>query len=199
MHLADITIPDSAAARTALEVVSHFAPPALVQHCQRAYVFAAALGVIEGIGIDHELLYVASMLHDIGLESAFDNVADPFEDAGGHVAWVFTAGLGWDAERRDRAALIIVDHMNDDTDVAVDPEGFLLARATSLDISGRSPETWPSELLAETVQVFPRLDLADRFTACFNDQAVRKPDSQAARAVRSGIAERMRANPLEAL
>ena len=43
----------------------------------------------------------------------------------------------------------------------------------------------------------PRLNLADEFLACFRDQADRKPNSQAAAAVRSGIADRMAANPLE--
>ena len=199
MHLADVVIPDSQAARTALEVVTHYSPPALVHHCVRSYVFAAALGSLSGLNIDHELLYVATMLHDLALEPAFDNVSLPFEDAGGHLAWIFTAGLGWDVSRRDHAALIVVDHMHDETDVAVDPEGFLLARATSLDISGHDPASWPPELIAEVVAAFPRLDLRERFTACFADQAARKPDSQAARAIRSGIADRMLANPLEAL
>src|SRR3954454_14121215 len=106
MRLTDVVIPDSLAAHTALEVVTHYSPPALVHHCVRSYVFAAALGSVEGIAVDHELLYVATMLHDLALEPAFDNVSLPFEDAGGHLAWLFTAGLGWDAARRDQAALI---------------------------------------------------------------------------------------------
>jgi len=199
MRLTDVVVPDSQAARTALEVVTHYSPPALVNHCQRSYVFAAALASTEGIEIDHELLYVATMLHDLALEPAFDNVSMPFEEAGGHLAWIFTAGLGWEVERRDHAALIVVDHMQDDTDVSVDPEGLLLARATSLDISGSDPGAWSTELIAGTVLAFPRLDLAERFTACFADQAERKPDSQAARAIRSGIADRMQSNPLNSL
>ncbi|MDT4915892.1 MAG: hypothetical protein QOH89_592, partial [Pseudonocardiales bacterium] len=46
---------------------------------------------------------------------------------------------------------------------------------------------------------YPRLDLAERFTACFRDQAERKPDSSAAAAVRSGIAERLAGNLLDRL
>jgi len=44
---------------------------------------------------------------------------------------------------------------------------------------------------------WPRLDLAERFTACFADQAARKPDSAAAAAMRSGLGERIAANPLK--
>ncbi|HEV7206651.1 MAG TPA: hypothetical protein VGN18_18745 [Jatrophihabitans sp.] len=198
MLLRDIPVPTTPAATAAVEVVTRFSPPALVHHCRRSYVFAAALGAQRGVALDHELLFVATMLHDLGLEAPFDSHTLPFERAGGDLAWVFTAGAGWPDERRARAGEIIVDHMRDDVDPAVDPEGQLLALATGLDISGRAPELWPEELLAEAVATWPRLDLAARFTACFTDQAARKPDSAAGASVRSGIAERMATNPLEA-
>jgi hypothetical protein len=44
---------------------------------------------------------------------------------------------------------------------------------------------------------YPRLELAAEFTACFEEQARRKPGSQAAAAVRAGITGRLAANPLE--
>lgn len=199
MLLRDVPLPTTPAATAALEVVTRFSPPALVHHCRRSYVFAAALAELRAVAVDHELLFVATMLHDLGLEAPFDSHTVPFEFAGGDLAWVFTAGAGWPAGRRERAGQIIVDHMRSDVDPAVDPEGQLLALATGLDISGRSPDLWPAELLAEAVAAWPRLDLAERFTACFQDQAARKPDSTAGASVRSGIAERMAANPLEQL
>src|SRR2546423_8690134 len=134
MRLADISVPDSAAARAAAEVLSEFSPPALVNHCVRSYLLAASLGAVQHMDVDHELLWVAALLHDLALEPAFDNHALPFEDAGGNVAWVFAAGAGWPATRRARAAEIIVAHMRG-TDPAVDPEGHLLDAATGLDIS----------------------------------------------------------------
>ncbi|MDT4915107.1 MAG: hypothetical protein QOC66_4235 [Pseudonocardiales bacterium] len=198
MRLADLPIPSSAAAVAAAEVVAEYSAPALVNHCIRSYLFAAARAEFDGLGIDHELLYVSAMLHDLGLEPAFDSHALPFEQAGGHVAWVFGAGAGWPAQRRSRAAGIIVAHMAG-TDVAIDPEGHLLDLATGLDISGRNPQQWPAELLSEIVTAYPRLDLGDRFIACFRDQADRKPESSAGSAVRGGLADRLAANPLDRL
>jgi hypothetical protein len=198
MRLADIPIPSTPAAALAFEVVHRYSAPALVNHCVRAYLFAASLAPAEGLTVDHELLYVASLLHDIGLEPAFDSHTLPFEDAGGHVAWVFAAGAGWPADRRDRAAAIIVAHMRG-TDPALDPEGHLLDLATGLDISGKNADRWAAELRSEIVTAHPRLDLADRFLACFRDQAARKPDSSAGQAVSSGIADRMATNPLNEL
>ncbi|HEU5266906.1 MAG TPA: HD domain-containing protein, partial [Jatrophihabitans sp.] len=193
MELGDFPFPDTRAGDLAREVVTQYSAPALVNHCLRSYLFAASLAAIDGFDVDHELLYVSSLLHDLGLEPAFDNVIAPFEEAGGHVGWVFAAGAGWPASRRDRVAQIIVAHMRD-PEVGDDPEGYLLAAATSLDISGIDPQRWPDALLHEVVARHPRLDLGPRFTACFRDQAVRKPGSAAAASVRRGIAARITTN-----
>jgi hypothetical protein len=198
VQLREIPRPTSPAARGALEVVTAFSSPALVNHCLRSYLWAASYGALHQIGFDAELLYVAAMLHDLGLEAEFDNVSLPFETAGGHIAWVYAAGAGWPAARRQRAAEIVVRHMADDVEPEVDAEGHLLAVATSLDISGRRPDAWPDELRREVVSELPRLDLGARFLRCFEDQARRKPESAAATSVGNGIAHRIATNPLDA-
>lgn len=197
MRLADVPIPRARAAEAALEVLTEYSTVALVNHCVRSYLFAASQAAIENLEIDYELLYVASLLHDIGLEPPFDSHTLPFEDAGGHVAWIFAAGADWPSARRVRVGEIIIAHMRG-TDAAVDPEGHLLEIATALDISGRGLDRWPREFVAEVLTRYPRLDLAPRFTACFRDQAARKPESTAAHAIRGGIAERLATNPLDA-
>jgi hypothetical protein len=197
MRIADLPAPDTVASRAAEEVLHAYAGPALIHHAVRSSLFASSYGLLTGVGFDPELLHVAALLHDLGLEEPFDSHRLPFEEAGGHLAWVFGAGAGWAPARRDRLAEIIVRHMWDDVDPAADPEGHLLSRATSLDISGRRVEEWPAGLRAEVLAAWPRLDLADRFTACFADQAGRKPASSAAAAMRSGLAARIAANPLE--
>jgi hypothetical protein len=197
MRLADVPHPSTAVAEQALEVCTAYSSTALLHHCRRSYVWAAAYALEHGIEIDTELLFVAAMLHDIGLTPSFDNHAVPFEMAGGHVAWVFGAGAGWPIVRRHRAAEIIVKHMWDEVDVDDDPEGYLLEIATGLDISGGNPDWWPGDLKAETVVAFPRLGLAEEFTACFAAEAARKPQSTAASAVANGIAGRIAANTLD--
>src|SRR3954454_6517871 len=101
----------TAATRAAREVVGRYSSAALVNHCERSYLWSAALGRLSNVAFDSELLYVASMLHDLGLVDAFDNHSAPFEDAGGDVGWVFAAGAGWSAQRRERVKEIIVRHM----------------------------------------------------------------------------------------
>ena len=79
------------ACRAALDVATTYCSPALLNHSVRAYLWAAGYALEQGIAFDAELLYVSAMLHDLALVKEFDNHTLPFEEAGGHVAWVFGA------------------------------------------------------------------------------------------------------------
>jgi HD superfamily phosphodiesterase len=201
MHLADLpAAPDSAASRAALELATAYHSPALLNHVIRSWLWAEAFAAAGGHeGVDHELLYVSALLHDIGIVPAFDNVALSYEDAGGHVAVALTAGAGWPAARRTRAHEVIVRHNWPSVDPAFDLEGHLLETATALDISGANADALPLELRREVVTAYPRLDLAAQFGAGVADQARRKPDTQAHRLVEGGVRAKLAANPLESL
>ena len=198
-RLADVHVPTSLVAEQAAEAAAAWCSKALMEHNHRAYLWAAARGTDMGIAFDEELLYVAAMLHDIGLVTAFDNATVSFDEAGGNVAWMFAAGAGWPLERRVRLSEVIVRHMWESVDPAFDAEGHLLEVGTAIDISGRDPDLWAPELRAEVLALHPRLDIATEFTACIGDQARRKPDSSAGSAVRSGITDRIAANVLDTL
>ncbi|WP_084960067.1 HD domain-containing protein [Thermoactinospora rubra] len=188
--------PDTPACRAALEVATAYHTPSLLNHSIRAYLWAADHAERNGIAFDAELLYVAAMLHDIGMTPEFDSHTVPFEEAGGHVAWVFGAGAGWPAQRRERVAQVIVRHMWDEVDVTQDPEGHLLELSTAMDISGRRTEEIPAEVRERVLREYPRLDLVKEFAACMVEQGERKPSSLAAGFVRSGLPDRLARNPL---
>ncbi|WP_113698646.1 cyanamide hydratase [Nonomuraea lactucae] len=198
MKLDDLIIPDSAACRAALEVATRYHSPSLLNHSVRAYLWAAAYAQANGIAFDAELLWVSSMLHDLGLTAEFDSHTVPFEEAGGHVAWAFCAGAGWPPERGQRAAEVIVRHMWDEVPVEEDPEGHLLELSTGMDISGRRTGEIPPALRREVLARHPRLDIVKEFAACVTEQGRRKPSSLAGGFVRAGIAQRIARNPLDA-
>ncbi len=199
MHLRDIAVPDTQVARLALAVSGRYASAALHAHGVRSYLWASACASLTGTAFDEELLFVASVLHDLGLTAPFDSHGLPFEQAGGEVAWVFSAGAGWPEDRRRRVREVVVAHMLPSVDPAEDPEGHLLEVGTSIDVSGAGLELIPVELQREVVRDWPRGALATEFGACIRQQAERKPTSRAAAAVAAGIAERLGANPLERL
>lgn len=193
----ELTLPGGPASVHATEVATAYSSPSLLNHSMRVYAWATALGAAHDVGFDAELLFVAAMLHDVGLVAEFDSHTKPFEVAGGHVAWVFAAGAGWPPARRDRLTEVIVRHMEAEVDPAVDPEGFLLSRAAAADIAGRDVADLPADFRTQVLERYPRLDLVDEFLRCFADQAARKPGSLAGAAMRNDLATRMTRNPLE--
>ncbi|WP_089009113.1 HD domain-containing protein [Micromonospora viridifaciens] len=163
----------------------------------RSYFFAAAWAEARGLDFDRTLLFVAAMLHDLALTPPFDSSTLPFEEAGGHLARVFTAGLGWPAERRDRAAELIVMHMRPAVSPEVDVESRLLQVGTSADVSGSGLEAFDTPFRTALAEAYPRLGFAAFFVDRFRDQAARKPGCVAAELVAGGWSERTLANPLE--
>ena len=197
VKMADITFPQTPAAIAALSVATRFYSPALLNHCVRSYLWGTTYATAHGVTFDDELLYVSAMLHDIALTDVFDSHRIPFEEAGGDLAWVFGVAAGWPADRAARATEIIVLHMRADVSAAVDPESHILQVATSWDVVGRRPEEFPAEARAEILARYPRQTFASEFTACFEDQAQRKPGSAAAASIANNGAGRIKANPLD--
>jgi len=197
--VARLLVPPTAVAARAREVSAAHASPALLGHSERSWALAAELGRSESVEFDAELLFVASLLHDLGLVPSFDAHAVDFEHAGGAVARVFAAGAGWSETRQRRLAEVIERHMWESVDVALDPEAHLLERATSLDVSGTGGADWDDAFVASLVAAVPRLGFAAEFAAAIGDQAARKPAGQAGRTVRGGMPGRIAANPLDRL
>ncbi|MFI6043898.1 HD domain-containing protein [Nocardia sp. NPDC051321] len=197
MKLEDIAIPDSASCRAATEVAAAYCTPALFNHSVRSYLWSAGHAELQGIPFDAELLYVAALLHDLGLVEAFDNATLSFEISGGHLAWVFGAAAGWPVARRKRVSEVIIAHMADSVDFTIDPEGHLLEHGTAVDISGRGATELPPEFRTTVLQHHPRLDLPKEFLTCFQAQAARKPHTSPAAALHSGMSTRITTNPLD--
>ena len=195
--LDSIRFPQTATATAALSVATRFCTPPLLNHCVRSYLWGAMYASRHGITFDDELLYVSAMLHDIGLTDVFDSHRVAFEEAGGHLAWVFGAAAGWDADRAARATEIIVRHMRGDVSSTADPESHILQVATSWEIVGRRPEEFPAEARTEMLALYPWRGFGSDFLACFQDQATRKPGSAAAGAIADNLAELIGANPLD--
>ncbi|MFF8269505.1 HD domain-containing protein [Streptomyces sp. NPDC016562] len=189
---------DTGSARAAYEIASEYADTALLNHSVRSYAFGAQYADQHGLEYDAELFYVSALLHDLGLTAPFDSHTLPFEEAGGHVARVLTAGLGWPTARRARAEEIIVLHMRDDVTAAEDVESHLLQVGTSADVSGLRVSEFDPAFTEALLKSHPRAGFGPSFLALVEDQAARKPACAAAAYVAGGAATRIAANPLDA-
>ncbi|GCA97805.1 HD domain-containing protein [Mycolicibacterium sp. NCC-Tsukiji] len=193
-----ITAPDTPAARAALRVGEQYYGPGLLNHCVRSYHWAVLCAGRRQIAVDRELLYVAALLHDIGLVSEFDHRTASFELSGADVAWVFGAAAGWSDTRCAKVGDAVIAHVGTDVvSPAIDPEGHLLNIATSLDVLGTDCEEWSVAERTAVLDRYPRLDICTEIIECFRTQADHKPDSFPARALDQNALRRIHANPLD--
>jgi hypothetical protein len=188
--------PDSRVAREAEDLVRVVAPPFLTNHSFRSHYFAVALGERDGIRFDDELLYVASLLHDIGLVEEFDT-GKCFEEDGADVAKRLALSEGWTAERAEAAAGAIRLHTAVEIALEDGAEAFLLWHSTGLDVAGHRYDEIDSVTVAALLAAYPRLDFKEGFTALVADQAERKSGCWADRAMAAGLRERIAAAPFE--
>ena len=87
MRIADIRVPDTLAGRGALALAEEYQSPAITAHALRSWLWAEAFALVDGIsGIDHELLYVSAVLHDIGTVTEFDNHTLSYERSEEHTS-----------------------------------------------------------------------------------------------------------------
>jgi hypothetical protein len=168
-----LTVPDTAAARRAEEICRAASAAALANHCFRSYAWGALLGVRDGIRWDAELLYVAAMLHDLGLTPGYDR-GGCFEQDGADAARELLTEIGWTAERAETVADAIYLHMHEvgpeDT-----PEAQLLDLGTAVDVRGVRIGEVPAAPRGLVLERFPRLGFKEHFIELLEDQARRKP------------------------
>jgi hypothetical protein len=189
-------VPDSALARRARELIADVTAPFLVNHSVRSYAWAVELARHDRIEFDPEILYVSSMLHDIGLVPAYD-LGGCFERDGAIEAERFSLEQLQPPERA-RAIFDVIDlHQLDETPPGSTNEVILLNDSTGTDVTGYRYDHVRPEAIGPVLAAYPRLEFKRDFAAAFRDQAARKPACIAAEMIRTGILEGIAQAPFD--
>ncbi len=189
-------VPDSALARRARDRITDAAGPVLVNHSVRCYAWAVELARHDALEFDPEILYVASMLHDIGLVPPYD-VGGCYEVDGGNAAARLARESGA-PEDRARAIYDVIALHNDEVlppDAAA--EVVLLWDSAGTDVTGNRYADVRPAIIPELLGAYPRLDFKRAFTALLVDQASRKPKCPAVEMIAAGILEEIAQAPFE--
>jgi HD superfamily phosphodiesterase len=165
---ADITVPDSALAREAADLVRDTAGPLLYDHSSRVYLFGALQGRRRGLAFDAELLYVAALFHDLGLVEGH-RTDRRFELDGADEARRFLLGHGVDAERARIAWTAIALHTTPGIPEQMEPEIALVTAGVEYDVLGIGYHDLPAETRAAIVAAHPRPDFKRRILTAFTD------------------------------
>lgn len=152
-----IRIPDSKLAREATEFVRDTENDLLFHHSSRVYYWGALAGQRRGLNVDHELLYVGCMFHDVGLTQEHCSCDKRFEVDGANAARIFLEGQGVDAHDIDKVWTAIALHTTPGIPEFMEPEIALLTAGVEMDVLGIEYEKVSDESREAVVHQHPRV------------------------------------------
>jgi hypothetical protein len=192
--------PDSPLSLLAEERVRELSDPALHAHCLRTWAFAVLFAQRDRIAHDEELLYLACVLHDLGLTTAHDQ-RDPtaacFAVEGARAAHELLCGQGEAEDRAVTVAEAITLHLNVSVPKRLGAEAHLLSKGVSLDTIGRRLQRLGGARVRDVNERWPREGFAEHLVSATTRQAKVRPQSRSALLDRLGFAGLLRANPLD--
>jgi HD superfamily phosphodiesterase len=169
-------------------------PDYLLAHSVRAYCWGATIAAGEGWAFDAEILWAASLMHDVGLTRIPRN-ARCFEVEGGKIARRFLDERGVPPQTAATVASAIVLHMAPVVTLDDGVEAVLLDRATSLDVRGAAFEL-VDPVRAGVMSEFPRGAFDRLFLAAIRREVAVRGDCQSERLLnRTGLAAWMERSP----
>lgn len=158
---AGITIPDTDFTRLAFALLRDAAPAYLINHSVRTFLFGALLAKSQGLPFDREMLFLACILHDLGLTPEFEGPL-PFEIEGAQRAKSALLAAGYSSERAE----VVWDGIAMHTQAIADfkrPEIMLVSAGASMDVTGYGLEQLAPDEIRDVLALYPRLKMKIRF------------------------------------
>jgi hypothetical protein len=175
--IAGITIPDSAMASEATELVRDVAPPLLFHHSRRVFLFGSLQGQRLGLSADPELQYVGAMFHDLGLTDKFRGDTQRFELDGADEAARFLTSHGIATTDVRKVFEAIALHTTPEVPYRLEPEVALVTAGVETDVLGIGRDDLPEALIAEVTRAHPRPNFKQEILQAFTDGFKHRPDS----------------------
>lgn len=173
----DLELPGSAVAHAAMALCKEASRPFLFNHCVRAYYWSRLLD--DGARpFDDEALFVAFMLHDLGLTERYRLEGDSescFTIVGARHAEELGARHGWDGLRCRLVAEAITLHLNVIVSAAHGREAELVRLGSGADVAGLGLGVLDQAAIDAVVTRHPRLELKREFLATLGEEARNRP------------------------
>jgi hypothetical protein len=170
--------PDSGVSKEAEQLIAQAAPVMVVNHSHRTYAWAAALAAHDGVPFDREVVYVASLLHDLHFDDP-NALPDPhcFTLPAAERVLRLCVERGWDDARASAAADAVTLHLN-----LWPPKGTAESRlvflGARLDVVGYRYWDIHAETVGDVIERHPRCGLKRESRPMFERQAGANPGSR---------------------
>src|SRR6201985_734950 len=176
-EISGVTIPDSKLAREATELVRQYENEMLFNHSVRVYVFGAMNGIRRKLKFDSELLYIASLFHDLGLVDHYHTETKRFEVDGADAAREFLTSRGIPQPKADLVWEAIALHTTPVFAQYMRPEIALTNAGVLLDVVGIGFDEYTPEQRDQVIAAFPRGDFKNEFLEMQTCSALKKPQT----------------------
>lgn len=150
--------------------------PVVVSHSERSYQFAAAFAAADGIELDAEVLYLGTVLHDVGLSPAAEGT-ERFEVRGANVVRDVLLDHGMERSRVANVWDCIAMHASTPLARHKSPETRYANRGIALDVRGAGAEALEPALVRAVLDRWPRRAFPAEFEAVLADEVRAHPDS----------------------
>lgn len=190
-------VPDTAIARQATDWAVSLQPDFVHYHGLRSFAFGVALADYHNVRFDREMLYIASILHDISLASPECDGPGAFEVEAAGCAHRWLGEQGYDRDKADIIHEAMALHSAVCHTGPRDPEGVLLHLGAGVDVVGMQVMNIHADVRAKILRDYPRTGFVRDFGKLVADQADRKPACHIAGLVEVGFAKALARNPLD--
>lgn len=171
-----IVPPDTDRAKWASELIHSACDPEVAAHCQRSFQFAGLVARLEGLQPDWEVLFLGTVLHDLGLGPDFAG-RDRFEMRGANHVREVLLGSGMDPGRVENVWDIIALHASTAIAAHKSRETYLSNRGISVDVRGAGIDRFPPGDVASVLAAWPRRGFVKALSQILINEVRTNPDS----------------------
>lgn len=179
--------PDTDLARRARRLLHAACDPHVIAHCERSFQFAALLARADDLDVDVEVLFIGTVLHDVGLAARFRG-PERFEMRGANAVRAILRQAGMAEARAESVWDVIALHASTAIAAHKSVETRIANRGISIDVRGEGAERLPADAVRAVLDSWPRHDFPPRFWQTIVDE-VRANPSAARSSWMEGIAE----------
>ena len=166
--------PDTKVCIAAMELAREHSPPFLFNHVMRTFAFGRAAGALQGAPFDPEMLFLGSVLHDLGLVDRFVG-QERFEIDGADAAADFLSKQGYS----DKKIAVIWDaialHTTPGVPQRKQPEIALVQLGAGIDVGAVPRSLVTPESVEIILAEYPRLGFKKAMLEAMGAVIRRKP------------------------
>lgn len=178
LDLDAFALPDSTLAKAAEEEARGSLTPTMVNHSYRTFAFGLALARLDGVAVDVEQLYAASLLHDIALEHPEPGRC--FAVRGAERVRAVCERAGADAATTRAIAEGVSIHITPGVGHECGPLGPTVNAGALVDLAGLRLWDLDQAFVDDAIRRYPRLGCARHLAACWKAEVAAVPEGRAA-------------------